>query len=261
MRNEVITITPELAKKYLSKMSVNRPCSNRVVNSYADSILKDQWVLNGESIKFDLDGRLVDGQHRLNAVIFANKPMKTLVTYGISVEAFETLDQGKLRTNADIIYIDDNEYASLKASVSSNILKYKNNTTRDRKNSKRADVLNCFNKNAGKINSSIKYITEIKHNNYPVGLQIMVFSHVIFREVNQSKADDFIHKLITGEGLSSKEVIYILRERLIKNRLSVSKRNTFYQIELIFRAFKYYMSGQDVTNLRWGLIDCQIVKF
>lgn len=261
MKNEVMTITPEQAKKFLSKMKVNRPCSNHVVNAYSQSLLRGEWVLNGESIKFDSNGSLVDGQHRLNAIIASNNPMKTLVTYGVSVDAFKSLDQGKNRTNADIIYIDDNEYASIKASVASNIMKYKNGLMKHRRKSDRTEVLRFYNLHKENIKSSIKFIASVKKDNYPAGFAIMAFCHFIFRHVNFVKADEFISRLISGEGLSSKDVIYMLRERLIKNRLSTVKRNIFYQCELIFRAFNYYYKDQNVQSLKWGSSDSEIIKF
>ena len=74
---KVETITPKLAEKWMEANKNNRPLRRSLVGRYAGAIRRGQWELNGESIKFDEDGVLFDGQHRLAAVVEANKPIKS----------------------------------------------------------------------------------------------------------------------------------------------------------------------------------------
>ena len=52
------------------------------------------WMLNGESIVF-ADGQLIDGQHRLRAVIDSKVPLTAIWVEVGNKYAFRTLDQGK----------------------------------------------------------------------------------------------------------------------------------------------------------------------
>ena len=84
--SKVESITPELAAEYLTHNSRNpRKTMNRsVIQKYADDIAAGLWELNGDSIVFDEDGFLKNGQHRLCAIIKAGKPVRTIVVRGVS---------------------------------------------------------------------------------------------------------------------------------------------------------------------------------
>ena len=70
MEAKVQVITPELAEQYLTKNTNNyRSMSNSVVNAYATDMKTGNWKFNGDSIKFNKSGILVDGQHRLAAIM------------------------------------------------------------------------------------------------------------------------------------------------------------------------------------------------
>jgi hypothetical protein len=84
MNVKIEVITPEIAKEYLQKNTENYRYLNRNrVISYARDIELGKWEFNGESIKFNKSGILVDGQHRLAAIVKANVPVKMLVVYDV----------------------------------------------------------------------------------------------------------------------------------------------------------------------------------
>ena len=92
---KVETITPEIAKTMLGENVNNRRISRDNVNLFAREIRNGEWRFNGEAIKFGKDGRLLDGQHRLLAVIAADKPLTTLVIRGLEDETQQTMHLGR----------------------------------------------------------------------------------------------------------------------------------------------------------------------
>ena len=77
-------ITPEIASKYLAMNGENqRKIRSRTVQQYAIDMATGNWILNGESLIFDSNGNLKNGQHRLNAVIQANVSVPMMVIRGI----------------------------------------------------------------------------------------------------------------------------------------------------------------------------------
>lgn len=95
---KVETITPELARKYLRANTDNyRKLSKVTVNRYAKDIREGNWQLNGEGIAFDDNGKLLNGQHRLAAIILAEKPVDMLVIRGVN-ENVNIFDSGVNRT-------------------------------------------------------------------------------------------------------------------------------------------------------------------
>lgn len=251
MRSEVLTVTPEMATKLLNKNKTNRPLSKRLVSFYCDSILKDQWALNGESIKLGSDGSLIDGQHRLSAVAMANKSIKTVVMYGIDNRAFVTIDQGKNRTFADLISFKTDGYLKIKASITLYLYKYNNNLLKAKAKASKVDLLDYYEKNKSSIDDAVDFIQNIRISNLPVSMSVLGFCYIIFGK-NNKDAKVFIERLITGESLSSSDVIYMAREKLIQNRRATNKRDPFYEIDLIFRAFKHFVDRENVAYIRWA---------
>jgi hypothetical protein len=70
-------VTPELAKQWLEANTHNRPLSEELVIAYMVDMLDGRWQYNGDAIRFDHTGRLIDGQHRLHACIEAGVPFET----------------------------------------------------------------------------------------------------------------------------------------------------------------------------------------
>lgn len=101
----VTTITPEAAQRLLRENSHNRPLNSRRVRRLATIIREGRWRLNGDTLKVDKKSRLLDGQHRLHAVIQADRPIQTLLVTGLDPAVFDTIDQGKARTGGDIFHI------------------------------------------------------------------------------------------------------------------------------------------------------------
>lgn len=97
------TITSAIAAKYLEANSHNRPLRQATVRNYVDEILLGQWLFNGETIKFDWNGVLCDGQHRLAAVVQAKRAIDTYVVRGLDPEAFKTIDTGKARSSGELL--------------------------------------------------------------------------------------------------------------------------------------------------------------
>lgn len=101
--SNVEIITPELAKEYLQKNVNNyRKLQRSRVYKYAADISRGLWRLNGEPIIFSEDGVLKDGQHRLAAIVYANKAVKMLVVRGVKKDV-TVFNVGGMRTTNQIL--------------------------------------------------------------------------------------------------------------------------------------------------------------
>lgn len=103
VRLELVEITPELAATWLANAHPNRPINPRRVAMLAAAIEAGEWRVNGETIKFDGNGQMNDGQQRLTAVIQTGRPIVSYVLHGLPADSFDTLDIGKARTPADLL--------------------------------------------------------------------------------------------------------------------------------------------------------------
>jgi hypothetical protein len=98
-------ITPEVATTMLAKKNTNRSIRLSQLNRIKRALANQRWQINGETIIFDHDGRLLEGQHRLQAVIDAHETVWTLIVHGIDRDRFKTMGQGAKRTAGDILGI------------------------------------------------------------------------------------------------------------------------------------------------------------
>ena len=103
MIGSVELITPAIARAMLSKNARNRPITKTLVRRYADDMRADRWNTNGQGIIFTPEGDLLDGQHRLEALIEADVSLEMFVVRGVPQERFETMDSGRARTVGDVL--------------------------------------------------------------------------------------------------------------------------------------------------------------
>jgi hypothetical protein len=102
--SEFVIVTPAMAQIVLDKYNPgNRILKRRSLEAYARDIENDRWIETGESIEFDAEGNLYNGQHRFSAVVMANKAALFWVTFNCSVEARYGVDQGVVRSATEKI--------------------------------------------------------------------------------------------------------------------------------------------------------------
>ncbi len=94
-------ITPEIATDLLTRNSVNRRLQQATVERYAREIREGRWLLTGETIIISDSNELLNGQHRMNAVLVAGVPIRSNVVSGIERNAYQKMDSGKSRSVAD----------------------------------------------------------------------------------------------------------------------------------------------------------------
>ena len=102
MYSEVELITPVKAAEYLEhNLGNNRNIREHRVAAYARDMASGKWELTPSGIAFDEDGVLVDGQHRLRAVISADTPVYMNVTRNVPHDAVAAIDRGLKRNYSD----------------------------------------------------------------------------------------------------------------------------------------------------------------
>ena len=113
MKVEVRNVTPGEAEVILdTRNGSNRRLSSHVVKKYAREISEGRWSVHHQGIAFDEAGELVDGQHRLAAVVQAGIPAPFLVAYGVPRDSFSVMDVGKRRSAGDLIGANGNNIAA-----------------------------------------------------------------------------------------------------------------------------------------------------
>ena len=103
MYSKIITMTPEMAERFLQTNPRNRHIKREKVKKLIDDIKHGEWKLTHQGIAIDEDGKLIDGHHRLTAIVETGIPCEMMVTFN-AVES-EKIDIGATRNDKDALYM------------------------------------------------------------------------------------------------------------------------------------------------------------
>lgn len=101
LRVALVELTPELAACAMARNDGNRNIRPSHVKFLAEMIAGDQYKLNGETIVLSRNDKLLDGQHRCEAVTKTGLSILTLIVWGIEDESQDTIGLCQARTAGD----------------------------------------------------------------------------------------------------------------------------------------------------------------
>jgi hypothetical protein len=226
----------------------NRPISDVAVDKYSTDAANEQWSVNGESMKFSIDGFMNDGQHRCLAVIQTGRPIQTVFTFGVTRESRFTLDQGRARRIGDYLAMKGVSDANVVAAVASLLFQYYDRRAVSNHHSLRPtkqQTQDAAEHYQDDIANALEHVPR-RGSTTVGGMGTICFCFVLCAKVDQQDAEEFFQKLMKGEDLKAKSPILVARERLRTNkRMRVEER-----AELILRAWNAWREKREVKSLQ-----------
>lgn len=98
-----ILATKDIAQEWLNHNYSNRAISEKYLKTLIKEIRENKWVINGDTIRFSKTGELLDGQHRLTAIVKTGIPQYVWVFTGLDKTSH--IDDGRGRTIRDQILV------------------------------------------------------------------------------------------------------------------------------------------------------------
>lgn len=244
---ELKTITPEWAKKILDEKNAgNRAMSRLHVDTLAKEISKGRWKVNGDTICLN-GNKLIDGQHRLAAVVQSGISIQAFVIEGLPSDVFDTKDIGKRRSPGDTLGVRGEQNANRLAACLVMIDKYMTGRVDKSATYSNTEIEELLQKYPEARDS-----IQIAHAKKGVLTPSVLDScHYLFSRKDLNLADEFVQKITYGTGLQEGEPWYVLRERLVRNTLSKAKLQKPYLMALCIKAWNFARSGKTVRYLRW----------
>lgn len=96
-----VMVTSEMAEVWLERNSRNRKLSTNAVKVFTNDMIEKRWRFEGQPVRFDEALQLIDGQHRLHAIVRSGRAQLMLVLVGLPTESQMVTDAGRKRTAAD----------------------------------------------------------------------------------------------------------------------------------------------------------------
>ena len=247
-QTQVVPVTPALAKRWLKHNTRNRSIRESVVTRYVGDMINGRWKFAGDPIRFDSEGVLIDGQHRLAALAKCDEETQIdmLVITGLDPESQMVMDQGSRRNPGDQLGLKGIKNGNYIAAAVKQILIWdKGMLFRDA--------------NIGKEISSSPAIQEwVEHN--PEAVQwmqdnrtslrsndanpsIATMAGILFWRINPDAATEFFRLLNDGAGAGNP--INTLDKRLQRMRREGIKWPHRDQLALFIQAWNAWVEGKN----------------
>lgn len=254
MKITEVTVDPGFAAELLEKNTHNRSVRVKMVHAYAADMRSGVWRANGETIKIASDGTIIDGQHRLLAVVEADVAVDFIIVTGLPMAAQDTIDTGKQRTFGDSLRLRGEVNYNVLAAVVRRLHLWEKGIHRSRSVTmapSKTQLFETLNEHPD-IRDSVVVATQAKRH-VPLTAATTGLFHWIFRRIDAGDCDDFFTKLYGGANLSADHPVFVLRAMLINS----AARGNHHRIDedlaaaLLVKAWNAYRSGRTVRSLAW----------
>jgi len=248
---ELMLVTPEQATSWLERNTNNRNLRQGLVDTYARDIAQGNWRVTGEAIKFSKDHRILDGQHRLWAVVEANKPITTFVIFGLEDEAQSVMDSGKARTAGDHLRMNGEANPELLAAAGrlgclvERGLLFGN---RAGWNVTKTDIYEWVQDHPSIHRSAQAACGVFRRSGLPP--RVIAYLHYRFSLVDADAADEFFERLSTMVGLDYGSPILALASRLRLLGSGDLHNNLPLVIHMVIRAWNAWRQDRKLVKMQ-----------
>lgn len=238
----IVSVTPEMAARFLGKNRRNRGIRVAVVNSYARDMKSGRWQLTGEAIKFDTNGNLVDGQHRCSAIVASGQTVMMLVVRGVTPESQDVMDSGIKRQAYDALRLAGHKNPTFVAAIARMALRLAGN--RQATNAEiKAWVEDNPNVHAAAEVSS-HYRNSIDLHPSVVGLAWLTLS-----KIDATQAESFFSTVANNQTAGPGDPRNALIRRLASARRNGERLSQDAQFAAVLRAWNALRKGQPLNRM------------
>lgn len=249
--SRVEEFTPQRAASILASSNGKnyRPLMERHARFLSRSIARGEFTVNGESIKFNTAGDLVDGQHRLRACVIANRPFRSYVVYG--VDDVINIDTGSRRKLDDLLRAEGYEHVAHLAGALSWIWKEFNGGWMHHHNriTPRLETLRLAQEFPDVIFWCKTIHTRVSRD---IGHHAILIAFCFFAaKKDRDLALWFVERVGDGAGLTVGDPILALRKRIAADRVASKHMSAKSIMALLITAWNLLRRGKTCSFLAW----------
>jgi hypothetical protein len=241
------TITPDIAAEMLKCNPRNRPIYKTLVKRLVADMKLARWEFNGDAIRFSDEGELLDGQHRLTAVVQSGTSIAALVIRGLPRGTFATMDTGKLRNGGDTLAVNGEKNARNLAAALAVLDRLMTGRMEQRVTYANWQIEELIERYPD-IRRSMA-VCDRTHRIVP--RSIMAACHYMFAQRDKVAADAFVEAITKGVNLTAGDPVYLARERLLQNATAKAKLLPDYIAALLIKAWNSQRADSPVRALRY----------
>ena len=259
--SNVKTITPEYANQLLLKNVSNRPLNKATVDNYTAQILNGLWKLNGEPIIISDEDTILDGQHRLQACVKANKSIDSIVITGVPSNVFATIDTGRIRTAGDVFSIEGIQNANWMSAGVSKYFNFKKGAVRSVDQTSlvtmgisKQQILDFYNENKDIVNVIVKFASTC-YSKVRLLTMSSVAAYMLYLVIDKehpvAKVMDFFAELF-GIQETTNTTISICRDALLRNLTRQRVLTPTIKTAYVIKTWNAYITGKNMSQLSYN---------
>ncbi len=258
---EIVNVSPEIAAEWLSQNVKNRGLRPREVAKYASDMSAGDWQWTGETIKFAADGTLLDGQHRLHAIVESGATIPILVVRGLANKAQDNIDNGIRRPYYDVLRLRGEVNTSVLAAVVRRVCSWKAGSRRGVSDTPQTNAQLDRTLEAHPELREISAWASNASTYCDLPASILGLAWWVFSEIDLEDAETFFQRFVDGQGLVKGDPIYELRRTLQGSKDVRGERSQTYLLAVTIKAWNAYRRGEQVGLLRWKAGGAKPEKF
>ncbi len=253
-----VWVTPAIAKMWLALNENNRSLRSHRINAMARDMKAEEWHYTGEPIKFSRTGRLIDGQHRLYAILESGATVKLLVVVNIDDEAQMYMDTGAKRSASDALtFRGEVHSANLGSAVRFAIL-FEEKRSRGRESITHAEIVNWLRRNPDirqHVAVAARYASRID-------IKPSVLAYAMWRlsKVDEQMSELFFSDLIEMRTTGAGDPTYTLLQRMRTARRHRERLSAHTELSFIFRTWNAVRGGHQLRVLKVLANDRDVVE-
>lgn len=254
VNSQWMDVTPAIAAHWLQNNVRNRPLADDTIIAYARDMRNGLWFETHQGLAFNDKDELIDGQHRLHAIIRAGVTLRTMVTFGLKSEidgkectTMDAVDRGRPRSVADQLRIQHGMKDGAKISMICASIANLCQSERTRRLSV-GQTLEIYRE----FQPAIDWVIQIASK--APGLRAKgVQAACAFAVAADHKLKHLCHSIFTGTDLEPGTPLHQLRDFLVSDDAILLNRGSDRALaDLVLEALHLHTIGAKVTHLEIG---------
>lgn len=243
-------VTPEMARVFLQNSVPQRKVTQDDVDFLAKEMATGNWHNTGHAILVSDTGKMIDGQHRMLAVVKSGKTVEMSFAKGADESAFHCIDVGRRRTASDVLSIKGVGSANNVHAAVRFILQIQQGKLNKVGRIPTRDVLAFLDQHkdlTDTVNWSMKEFKRFRM----VSSSLVAALYHCFSDKHVNKCDDFFEKYFSGSDMKATHPVMHLRNKLMNNVTNKTKYSTSQKIIMIITAWNHFVKGTELTKFVW----------
>lgn len=250
-------VDPATATQWLLRNENPRRMRGPKVKQYAGAMKRGEWVLSNDAITFDRHGRLINGQHRLSAVVMAGITMQFMVMRNSPDGLFDVADSGLGRSMGD--RLDQVGETSVHALAGALVVLYRLENVIVPKATwnippeiwpSKPQLLELLERYLN-VRRSI-HVTSPAAKRFRLSRSFCAGFHGYISERSPEDADSFFQLLDSGANLAETSAIYALRRLLERDVIAPRRMDHERQAAVIVKGWNHWRRGTRLRLMKWN---------